>query len=179
MFGIVDSGADITIIGAELFKKVAAVVKLRKKDFKKSDKSPHGYDGQPFTLDGRRRKQYKRGCPPQKIDSAKVPTVRVRLVQTVRLPPRRSAVVKVQMENGHMLKETLLLEPNSSWKENNGLEIVATAVKPDKRGFAYILITNPQDYTQSIQQGAGLGKASRVDVVSPSEFERSLSGEEN
>ena len=231
MFGIVDSGADITIIGAELFKKDAAVAKLRKKDFKKSDKSPHGYDGQPFTLDGRmdlditfkgktmctpvyvkmdaqdqlllsegvcrqlnilmydpdvqvwrggrRRKQYKRGCPPQKIDSAKVPTVRVRLVQTVRLPPQRSAVVKVQMENGHMLKETLLLEPNSSWKENNGLEIVATAVKPDKRGFAHILITNPQDYTQSIQQGAGLGRASRVDVVSPSEFGRSLSGEEN
>ena len=53
MFGIVDSGADITIIGAELFKKVAAVAKLHKKDFKKSDKSPHGYDGQPFTLDGR------------------------------------------------------------------------------------------------------------------------------
>ena len=41
MFGIVDSGADITIIGAELFKKVAAVAKVRKKDFKKSDKSPH------------------------------------------------------------------------------------------------------------------------------------------
>ncbi len=33
--GIVDSRADITIIGGELFKKVAAVAKLRKKDLKK------------------------------------------------------------------------------------------------------------------------------------------------
>ena len=36
--GIVDSGADITIIGAELFRKVAAV---NKKAFHKPDKIPH------------------------------------------------------------------------------------------------------------------------------------------
>ena len=52
-YGIVDSGADITIIGGELFKKVAAVARLRKKDFKDADKTPKNYDGQPFSLDGR------------------------------------------------------------------------------------------------------------------------------
>lgn len=33
-YGIVDTGADIAIIGGELFKKVAAVARLKKKDFK-------------------------------------------------------------------------------------------------------------------------------------------------
>ena len=48
-----DTGADITIIGGELFKKVAAVVRLRKKNFKEADKTPRNSDGQTFSLDGR------------------------------------------------------------------------------------------------------------------------------
>ena len=50
--GIVDSGADITIMGAELFKKVAAANKIRKKAFHKPDKIPRTYDQKTFTLDG-------------------------------------------------------------------------------------------------------------------------------
>ena len=50
--GVIDTGSDITIMG-ELFKKVAAVARLRKRDFKSADKSPRGYDGTPFRLDGR------------------------------------------------------------------------------------------------------------------------------
>jgi len=53
VFGIIDSGADITIMGGELFKKVAAAARLKKRDFKKPDKVPRTYDQQPFTLDGR------------------------------------------------------------------------------------------------------------------------------
>ena len=52
-YGLVDTGADITIIGPRLFKKVAAVSRLKKKDFKPADKTPHGYDGRPFELHGR------------------------------------------------------------------------------------------------------------------------------
>ena len=51
--GIIDSGADITIIGGELFKKVAVGAKLKKRDFKKPDKVPRTYSRQSFTLDGR------------------------------------------------------------------------------------------------------------------------------
>ena len=35
-----DNGADITIIGGELFRKVASVAKLRK-DFRQPDQTPH------------------------------------------------------------------------------------------------------------------------------------------
>ena len=51
--GAIDSGADITIMGAELFKKVASVAHQKKSAFKKPDKTPYTYDHQPFSLDGK------------------------------------------------------------------------------------------------------------------------------
>ena len=51
--GLVDTGADITIMGSELFKKVAAVAGLKKRQFKLADKQPHTYDWHQFKLDGR------------------------------------------------------------------------------------------------------------------------------
>ena len=50
--GLVDSGAEITIMGGELFKKVATVNRL-KKDFKKPDKVCKTYSRQTFPLDER------------------------------------------------------------------------------------------------------------------------------
>jgi len=50
VYRIIDSGADITIIGGQLFKCVALVASLKKKDF---DKTPRAYDHKPFTLDGK------------------------------------------------------------------------------------------------------------------------------
>ena len=52
LYGEVDSGADITITGDTAFKKVATVAKLRKQDFKPSDKVPKNYDLKPFHVDG-------------------------------------------------------------------------------------------------------------------------------
>ena len=51
--GLIDSGADITIMGGELFKRVAVAAKLKKRDLHKSDKTPKTYDQRTFTLDGR------------------------------------------------------------------------------------------------------------------------------
>ena len=50
--GIVDTAADITIIGGKLFALVASTARLRKKDFKKPDKVPRNYDRKVFHLDG-------------------------------------------------------------------------------------------------------------------------------
>lgn len=49
--GVVDTGSDLTIMGKEAFKKVAAVAKLKKRDFHPSDKKAYSYDGRPFSLD--------------------------------------------------------------------------------------------------------------------------------
>ena len=51
--GLVDTGADITIMGPEMFKKVAAVSGLKKRQFKPADKQPHTYERCQFKLDGR------------------------------------------------------------------------------------------------------------------------------
>ena len=51
--GIVDTAADITIMGGKLFQKVASAAKLKKKNFKPSGITPRTYDQKPFTLDGR------------------------------------------------------------------------------------------------------------------------------
>ena len=53
MYGIVDTGADITILGGKAFQRIAAKAKLRKKEFKPADKTAYNYDGKPFRLDGK------------------------------------------------------------------------------------------------------------------------------
>ena len=47
--GVIDTGADISIMGGEVFRKIAAVAKLRKSQLKKADKTPHNYDQTPFS----------------------------------------------------------------------------------------------------------------------------------
>ncbi len=49
-YGVIDSGADITILGGDLFRKVATVAWLKKRGLKKPDKIPKTYDQKP---DGR------------------------------------------------------------------------------------------------------------------------------
>ena len=51
--GVIDSGADITIMGPDLFKRVAAAARLKKSAFRKPDKVPYTYDHQPFPLHGK------------------------------------------------------------------------------------------------------------------------------
>ena len=52
-YGIVDTAANIMIIGGKIFKKVASVACLKKKNLKPADKIPRAYDQRPFSLDGR------------------------------------------------------------------------------------------------------------------------------
>ena len=47
-FGILDSGANITIMGGTLFQKVAPVARLKQRDQKRPDKTHWNYDQTPF-----------------------------------------------------------------------------------------------------------------------------------
>ena len=51
--GVIDTGAEITILGGELFRKVVSANRLKKRDFKPPDKTPRTYNQQVFSLDGR------------------------------------------------------------------------------------------------------------------------------
>ena len=48
-----DSGADITIMGGDLFRHVSSVGKLKKHNFKPVDRIPKGYDQRSFQLHGK------------------------------------------------------------------------------------------------------------------------------
>ena len=50
--GVVETGVEITIVGGELFRKVASANRLKKKHFKPPDKTPRTYDQQVFRLGG-------------------------------------------------------------------------------------------------------------------------------
>ena len=49
---IIDTAVDITLIGGTLFRKVANVAKLKKKNFKPPNITPHTCDQRSFKLDG-------------------------------------------------------------------------------------------------------------------------------
>ena len=51
--GVIDSGAEITIINGKLFARIAAVAHLKKSRLKPPDRIPKTYDRWAFALDGR------------------------------------------------------------------------------------------------------------------------------
>ena len=216
MYGIVDSGADITIIGGTLFKKVAAVARLRKRDLQKPDKVPRTYDQKPFQLDGKMmmnvsfgdktmrtavyikmdahdqlllsegvcrqlsiityhpdvqvwrggRRLGGRGGVCSKPKDAKVPTVRVRLLQTVRILPLQQTTVDVVID--HCRQDVpLLLEPCEEVRQSVGLTAEAALLKIED-GKSRIMLTNSTGFSQVMPRGSDLGEVVEVAVVQPS-----------
>ena len=51
--GVIDSGAEISIINGILFRKIAAVARLKRSQLKPPDRIPKTYDRKVFQLDGR------------------------------------------------------------------------------------------------------------------------------
>ena len=142
-------------MGAELFQKVAATNKIKKKAFHKPDKIPHTYDQRTFTLDGylqldisfgektmQTRVYVKMDAHDQLLLSegvcrqlgiltyhpdvkpkqsgpqsekgsevvATVPTIRVCLLHTVRVPAGQSTLVPVQFKGSDVSGRSMLLE---------------------------------------------------------------------
>lgn len=53
MKGVIDRGAEITIVSGKLFKQIAVAARLKKSQLMKPDKIPKTYNHKTFTLDGR------------------------------------------------------------------------------------------------------------------------------
>ena len=238
-YGIIDSGADITIMGGILFRKVAAVAKFRKRDLKRPDKTPRNYDHTPFTLDGRidmdltfdgktmctpvyikadahdqlllsegvcrqlsivqyhpdvepwrggrKRKpphsNAEAPCqatstspeaegpsatlgeslhPPDNTDVG-VPTVRVRLLQSVKLLPHQGATVPIQVEGEHCSEEpqTLLLECDP----DAALQVQDSLLQVRKDHTACVQVFNPTGFSCHMEAGSVLGGAVEAKLV--------------
>ena len=206
--GVIDTGADISIIGADLFKWVAAAAHLKKRDFKDPDKVPHSYDQRPFKLHGKimlditfldktlRTPVYVKMDAPDPLllsegvcrqlgivsyhpslstdparevsTVAQMQSVRVRLVQAVRVPPLRSAIVQLAVEGGEGLDGPVLLEPTPQFTGAGctGLCSSETLVE-GVSGLTQVVLTNPTGFTQHLDGGVLVGSATGAALVEP------------
>jgi hypothetical protein len=107
------------------------------------------------------------GVPsPPAVQTAEVPTVRVRLVQSLRLLPHQGASVSVQLEPGSRLEksEAVLLEPST---RESLLQVEDSLLRFEGEGLVQIAVFNRTGCSCSVEAGAELGEASPVDLVLP------------
>ena len=229
-WGIMDSGADITIMGKDLFKTIATLHCLKKKDFKPPDKVPKTYDRQPFTLDGRMELEisfgdktmtttvyikldahdelllsvgvcrqlgiiryhpdvqvWKERCHhlDKELTNSKecggeeevgdgvvadvvVPTVRVKLLQSVWVLPQHTAWVQVQVEGSSCSPEAPLAVEPGDQGGTDAVEVEPCLLSVQDE-IASIPVTNHSGFTQRVEKGEELGTVMETAVVkSPS-----------
>ena len=207
--GVVDTAADITIMGGKLFALVAATARLKKRDFRKADSVPRTYDRKVFKLDGCMDMEvtfqektikttvyikmdatdqlllsegvcrqlelvtYHPTVQPKKPargGSAVVLSVRVELVQSLRLPLSRSAVVEVQLEGlpSKDLDDPVMVEGDGDFERETGVTVENVLVSPSGGG-KQLVITNLSGITQVIPEGVMVGEAHPVEVLEPSQ----------
>ena len=213
MQGIIDTAADITIMDAESFKKVATTCRLRKKDYKPADKTPFNYDRKTFHLDGRIEIDISFGdrtmkttiyikldaseplllsegvcyqlgivtyhpdvtpTTSSKRENTTVPAVRVRLIETIKLPPRsdRGVVAEVGWEP-HLLQGPLLMEANQSLKVSNSVCLPDVLVSGEdvQMGKTCVILSSDLGISQTLEKGTVVGAVVPVSIVHSSEDE--------
>ena len=203
--GVIDTGADITIMGKELFARVAAASRIRKRMFRKPDKTPQTYDRKTFRLDGCMDLELSFADKTMKtavyvkmdahdqlllsegvcrqlgivsyhpsVISTKVkkksvtvvPTVRVNLVQSLRLVPNQAAIVSVKVTGDSTIPDCPLMMLNhTDVEQQTGLTIVDAVITPDTCGMSQIVVANHTRVTQAVQEGAYLGEAEKAQLV--------------
>ena len=97
---------------------------------------------------------------------AEVPTVRVRLVQSLRLLPHQGASVTVQLHSDSELQntESMLLEPSC---HQSPVEVDDSLPKFNRVGHGQVAVYNPTGCSCFLEAGAELGEASVIAVVQP------------
>ena len=96
---------------------------------------------------------------------AHVPAVRVKLIQSVRLPPMHSIVVPVQLDGDTSAPEPALLEPLRDHTSTETLHFADSVVHFDERGCCNMLIVNPTGFTRRLEEGTIVGKASEAQCI--------------
>ena len=204
--GIVDTAADITIMGGKLFALVATTAKLRKRNFKKPDKVPRNYDGREFHLDGCMEMEiafqdktiattvyikmdavdelllsegvcrqlgivtYHPSVVPRKTTKPKaamVPSIKVSLIQSLKLPPSQSALVPVKLESCTAVTDEMLLIEGQHLLKETGLVLEDAIVDTPRDGITQLVIVNMSGLTQRVPEGTIVGEAQAAEVVTP------------
>ena len=209
--GVVDTAADITIMGGQLFALVASSARLRKKNYKTPDKIPRTYDRKIFHLDGCIEMEISfegktlktmvyikmdafdqlllsegvcrqlgivtyhpsllsRDVSKRKPEEATlVPSVRVSLVKSLRLPPSQSAIVSVQVDGPlQQPGRSMIVEGCEMFEKETGVVVEDAIVSAAEDGLTRLVITNLSGLTQTVPAGTLLGLAQTgAEVLTP------------
>ena len=109
------------------------------------------------------------GAPPVTTSVTEQPlthSVHIKLVKSLRMAPRSSGLVLVQLDNIEV-HGLLLLEQTSYFDKtgHDGLLLGETLVSKDANGFVNVLLSNPTGTTQKLEAGSLLGCACEVELV--------------
>ena len=208
--GVIDTGSDITIIGSELFKTVAAATHMKKRCLKPVDKAAFTYDNKPIRLDGRLDLEIsfegkvvhtpvyikmdssdqlllsegvcrqlgvvsyhpsviakKKGRTPE-TPPVRVPTIRVKLVKSVRVPPLKCVTAQVRLEGEDSLEGPILIE-SSPDREVHLADAMVSSI--EGKEAVCVVIHNPTGFTQHFEQGTQVGQACEADPVGEDELD--------
>ena len=99
-----------------------------------------------------------------------VPTVQVRLLQTVRVPPRQSVFVKTTAET-KLSTTPLMFEPSDRTNQDGGAYSEDCLLEPSDDGTIKVPLTNSTATTRMIQAGEVLGQVASASVIHAAETE--------
>ena len=84
-----------------------------------------------------------------------VPVIRVKLIHSLRLPPRKAEIVPVRIDGEAPAERETLLEPLPG---DDSLRFASLLVKIDEHGFCCVMVMNSTGFTQKLQKGTVVGK---------------------
>ena len=92
--------------------------------------------------------------------TARVPVVRVKLVQATRFLPQQTTVAQVYMGDEFNHEQSILLEAKDELEADTGLQMDTSLIKSDGEGNAFVLITNTKGYSLKLEADTEIGHAS-------------------
>ena len=101
---------------------------------------------------------------PAGLSSARVPLVRVSLVQSVRLLPHQSVGAAVRVEGVDQFTKPLLLEHSPEVQRMTGIQCGDSLIEP-REGLAHIVLSNPTGCSLQVSADTCIGEASEVSLV--------------
>ena len=102
--------------------------------------------------------------PDQFSPSITVPCVRVKLLQTTRIPPLQRTTVTVQFDKDTVPPQSFVIEPLKC-ELDAGLYVGNLLVQTTSDDKAQVVITNLSPFTQKISKGCLIGQCNEVSVI--------------
>ena len=99
---------------------------------------------------------------------AVVPTIRVHLVQAIRVPARQWALAKLRTES-ELPTGPVVFQPNTDTEQTWGVYLEDSLLEPGTDGYLQVPVVNRSGFTQEIDAGESLGGVMGASVITAGE----------